>query len=290
MLDETLNQEEQSTTLTPENEGLKEDITQQPTEESAQKESNQSEADDIEKAAREHGWRPKEEFGDDDKWVNAKEFMYRRDLLDKLHNQNRMMKKMTEKVETYKKSIDNVEKIILQREELARKSEREVILRERREAIQNGDVEAVERLDEKMSHLKETPPPKNEPDIAPEVQDWVEKNSHWFNSKSEENKEMAEYATWVERSLKRNNPDISYEESLRHVDKEIRQRYPHRFRNPNLERKPAVESSNEYAPGKKSNFDRGKITAEMHQIAEKFVAKGLYKSKDEYFKEILQGN
>jgi hypothetical protein len=239
----------------------------------------------AEEEARKHGWRPKEEFEDQEKWVDAKEFLYRRDLMDKIHNQNRNMKRMTEELETYKRSIDNVEKIITRREELARKQEREVILRERREAIQNGDVEAVERLDEKIFNLNDSATKKEEPAIPLETQDWIKQHqSNWFNKNSVENIEMVEEAARIEKRIYQANPNVQVSDALQTIDKEMRRKYPHRFRNPNLDRKPEVEGTGEYAATKKPKYDQGKITPALNQIADQFVKKGLFKTKDEYYK------
>jgi hypothetical protein len=239
----------------------------------------------AEEEARKHGWRPKEEFENQEKWVDAKEFLYRRDLMDKIHNQSRNMKRMTEELETYKRSIDNVEKIITRREELARKQEREVILRERREAIQNGDIEAVERLDEKIFNLNESAGQKEEPAIPHETQDWIKQHqTNWFNKNSVENIEMMEEAARIEKRIYQANPNIQVSDALQTIDKEMRRKYPHRFRNPNLDRKPEVEGTGEYAATKKPKYDQGKITPALNQIADQFVKKGLFKTKDEYYK------
>jgi hypothetical protein len=256
-------------------------------EQSAQPESAPVQ-NNSEDEARKLGWRPKEEFDNPEKWVDAKEYLYRRELMDKIHNQNRNMKRMNEELETYRRSIENVEKIITRREELARQQERETVMRERREAIQNGDIEAVERLDEKISHLKDEPVKKTQPDLPPETRDWLKQHeSTWFNKNSLENIEMMDEAARIEERFCKYNPNTSVQDVLDTVEKEIRRKYPHRFKNPNLERKPEVEASGEYGSAKKSRIDMGKVTPALKTIAEQFVRKGLYKSADEYYKEFF---
>jgi hypothetical protein len=241
--------------------------------------------DSSEEEARKYGWRPKEEFENPDNWVGAKEFLYRRNLMDKIHNQSRALKRVNEELSTYKRSIDNVEKIITKREELARQQEREAILRERREAIQSGDVEAVERLDEKIFNLNESAAKKAEPEIPPETQDWIKQHqSNWFNKNSVENIEMMEEAARIEKRIYGAAPDTPVADALQMLEKEMRRKYPHRFRNPNLDRKPEVEGTGEYGATKKPKYDQGKITPALSKIAEQFVNKGLFKTKDDYYK------
>lgn len=240
----------------------------------------------VEEEARKEGWRPKEEFHDSENWVGAKEYLYRRKLMNKIHTQTTEMKRMNQELSIHRRNVENIEKVIMRREELAAQHERENIVRERREAIQNGDVEAVERLDEKISTLPSEIKKENAgPLIPPETQEWTKRHASWFNKNSEENTEMMEYAAWAEKHVYRNNPDIAVSDALREIEKEVRQKFPHRFRNPNVERRQEVESAGEYTAPRKNKIDQSKITPVLRDIAQQFVRKGLYKTTDEYYKD-----
>lgn len=246
---------------------------------------------DIEAEARQHGWKPKEEFDKDpDEWVDAKQFLKNRTYLDQIHSLRKSLNRANEKLDGYERSLNTVEQLITRREELARQQERDRILRERREAIQSGDVEMVERLDEHLEKMKEPLVPKKEQQLPPETRAWIEKHSsNWFNNKSLENIEMMEYASELEKRVFNINRNIRISDGLEMIEAEMRRKYPHRFENPNLDKPRAVESGADTGAtsNKKQKYDASKLDYVTRNVAHKLIKKGLYKNMDEYMKDYV---
>ena len=256
-------------------------------------------APDTEARARAQGWVPKEEFrGPADKWRDADEFVRRgEEELPILRERSRTLERKLAEIErensTRYQRLEKLTEAALTRQRHDLQSRYEAAMRD---AAATGDVQRYDQLRvqqyEAVSDFdKRTRPPvedqtQNDKNAAPAheqaaVEQWVEKNS-WFRSDEELN--MA--AQGVHMRLRRDKPGMSLSENLAEVAREVRRRYPDKFGS--QERDPAVvEGSAGRMPSGGTRRSAGlTLNAEERRIGERFVKEGLFKSLDEYAREL----
>lgn len=196
---------------------------------------------DYEQQARDSGWAPKDEYrGDPKLWVNAQEWVSRAPLLHKISQQSKEMKNMAKTNEAMAEMLKNLA-------ERANKDRANTILNQKRDAIEQGDVAAVEQYEKEYSEIlkeseaiaKKIP---NQPNIASETQEFLQRNSNWFNDKPE-NLPLTAYAKMIEGELMNTRPELSLEQRLLETERIVKDdpRYKSRFTNQNRDRAPMVE-------------------------------------------------
>ena len=115
------------------------------------------ESDPNEAAARADGWLPKDEYkGDPEKWVDPKTWVEKGPLLKRISSQSTHIKEL-------KKTVDAMAKHFTANVNHAVATKIAELKSQRTEAIKEGDVDKVEKLDAQNDKQKEvkadTPPP-----------------------------------------------------------------------------------------------------------------------------------
>lgn len=240
---------------------------------------------EIEQRALEMGWRPREEFdGIDDDFVDAKEFISRKPLYDKISQQSKQIKNVSKALDALK---DHYTKVQVTEYERAMKDLRA----QRREAFVQGDIDAVEKAEEQIkqaeqqfNEIKESAESikvDNEPVLNPVFINWKNRNP-WYESTGY----MREYADEVGRKLHTSGLEPS--EVLKEVEKAVRKEFPNKFRNPNKEDAPDVSSGRQASGTPKgakyqlteqernimNTLVRSKVMTEEQYIADLKKAKG----------------
>lgn len=206
-----------------------------PAQESAPEYSN------IEKQALEMGWRPKTEFsGDEDSFIDAKEFVNRKPLFDKIDSQGRALKSVTKALEEFKQHYGKMEEAAYNRALVALKAER-------KQAFSEGDGDKFETVDAQIKEVEkqaaalkvaQTQPAVQEEAISPEFQNWKARNP-WYESVGY----MTSFANDFGTQFAKSHPSIPPLEVLKEVEKAIRKEFPQKFTNPNKASAPGVENS-----------------------------------------------
>lgn len=196
--------------------------------------SNQEqEISQTEEKARSLGWRPKEEYEGEKRWVDADEFVERAELYDGIHKANRKAKKMEKVIETLMVHNREIEKAALQKA-------LEALRQEKVEAAKDNDVSKVVLVDEKIDEIKEkltttkadNPPASDTEEILAE---WKSENS-WFDESSPEfDEDMQAYANGLGSKLENQNPDWSSDKILSEVAKRTKKAFEWKFKNKNRE-------------------------------------------------------
>ena len=102
----------------------------------------------MEQKAMEMGWRPKDEFhGDEDDFIDAKEFVRRQPLFEKIEAQNKQIKNVTKALETFKQHYTKVEQAAVERALTMLKTQR-------KEALSDGDGDRFELLDDEIKKVE----------------------------------------------------------------------------------------------------------------------------------------
>lgn len=208
------------------------------TEEVKNEQVEQPEITSIEQRAIEMGWRPKEEFnGDEDDFIDAKEFVRRQPLFDKISKQSEQLRRVHESLNQFKLHYNQVEQSAYERAIRDLKAQQ-------KDAIKEGDLERYHELQEDIDAQKEQvqalkevqPEPVSTGETHPEFQAWTNRNP-WYTSTAY----MKAYADEVGVRLARQG--VAPAEVLKQVEKAVREEFPSKFRNSNKDTAPQLESS-----------------------------------------------
>lgn len=196
----------------------------------------ESRAEAIKVRAREGGWVSRKEWTDAGKsladWVPAKEFVGRESLFGRIREQKNeifnMRKEHSQQLAEIKKYIADMSTVEYNRalRELQTK---------RKEALQAGDIEKVETLQQEIDVTKEaskiikqeTKPVQQQQQIDPVVQQWI-KDNPWFNT----DPVLHEEAEQIGLGMAMKNPEMSRTnpgEILRQVTEKVKKLYPEKF-------------------------------------------------------------
>lgn len=196
----------------------------------------------IELRALDMGWRPKEDFdGDEDDFIEAKEFVRRKPLFEKIEHQNKQIKAVTRALDGLKEHFTKVRETEFNRALAALKAER-------KQALSDGDGDRFEQADDKIKEVEEdlasvkaiaheTPIEK---ELPQEFTNWVSRNS-WYNSTGYMRKFADDLGNRLGNEVKSGN--MTTAEVLKEVEKQVRKEFPQKFTNPNKADAPDVASS-----------------------------------------------
>lgn len=241
-----------------------------------------NEPSEIEIKARNAGWVPKEEFADDpDKWVDADEFVRRGPLFEKINAQSREMKRMREAMEALQLHHAKVK-------ETSYKEALAVLKAQKREAFTEGDPDKILAIEEKMDDLKEqqrsfeaqrareVAAPSQE--LHPEFKAFLDRNP-WYQAEAP----MKAFADTVGVELR--NSGMSPTEVLKKVEQKVREEFPHKFRNANRDKAPAVEGAGKGTGKAGSNAPAYQLTDEERRVMNTFVRQKIM-TEAEYIAEL----
>lgn len=222
------------------------DAVKNPPQEDTQVENKTPELTDVEKRAIEMGWKPRSEFdGEDDAFIDAKEFVRRAPLFEKIEHQSKQLKSL-------ERSIDALRQHYTAREEAAVQNAIKQLKEQRKEALSQGDGDAFEVLDEQIKIAEKEVDKINkleqkqiEPEIHPEFTQWTKRNS-WYTETGYMRKWADDYGTQLHQQGK------SPLEVLKEVEKAVRKEFPQKFTNPNKANAPDVETSGRGSGGSRS--------------------------------------
>lgn len=236
-----------------------------------------------EAAAKARGWKPKDEYrGRESDWVDAKGFLDRNASLKS--EVEELRERVAAQEETYAQRLKRIEAA----NERIIQVDRERLIRElrqaKRAAAEIGDLGEFDRLeteedkyyariaqDERREREQEQPQPKA-PDLLPETQDWIRRNS-WFN----ESKAMQAIALGFYEEANEGMPSARDEgRRLAYVDRKMAEVYPQKFGNAN--RSNSVEGGNRGMSAPKTV----NLTQEERAACRRFIAKGIIKDEAEY--------
>lgn len=234
--------------------------------------------------ALDQGWVPKEDFqGDPERFVDYGEFVRRGELFRKIEGQSKEMKDMKRALQAMAKHNADIAKVEYER---ALKDLRS----QKREAIAEGDADRVVDVDEQIDLVKEQQKQLQQQQIEqvrqdvinPEFAAWTAKNQ-WYDN----DRRMRSFADNLGVQLAQEG--LSPTEVLKEVEKEVKQRYPEKFRNPNRDKPGAVEGVS--ARANTGNRDSGPdMSDEQKRIMDTIVKSGAL-TKEEYLKQFkaIQG-
>jgi len=237
--------------------------------------------DPIETKALEMGWRPKEEFdGPEEDFIDAKEFVRRKPLFDKIETQSKEIKAVRKAIEALKEHYS-------QREEAAVNSALRKLKEARKEAIENADgtnFEAIDteikRVEAEQVRLKQIQEVDTQPEIHPEFNAWTNRNP-WYS-------EVGYMRNWADdfgTKLHRANPELTPSQVLKKVEEAVRKEFPQKFTNPNKANAPDVENGKTGSRGSsKADSLESQLDDRSRKIMNDLVRSGTL-TKEQYLKQ-----
>jgi hypothetical protein len=247
------------------------------------------EPDKVETLAKEFGWNPNYE-GEDA--ISAEDFIRNtKGVNDAL---NRTVKSLKKEVSAVKAGVDAVKRSAeeAQKQKIAQlKTEIEDLKSKRREAIEDGRVDDVEALDDKIDSRKEAMAKKPEPNgPPPEFHEWLSQNS-WY----ETNAEMQRYTDALIdvpelKALQVASPRKFFEK----ITEKVKEIFPEEFEDkkpeePSTPQTPPVASGKQRGRPPKKKFTAKDLSYAERRVGSDFVAQGLFKSIDDYAQKLREG-
>lgn len=193
----------------------------------------------IEQKALDMGWRPREEFnGSDDDFIDAKEFVRRAPLFEKIEGQSKEIKSVKRALEALNQHYTKVRETEFDR---ALKALEEA----KAQAVEDADGAAVVKLDkqiraaeaglEEVKQASQRPIVEDSPQVPPEFAAWENKNP-WYKS-------VKYMRVWAdELGVQLSSQGLSPREVLKKVEQAVREEFPDKFINKNKASAPDVES------------------------------------------------
>lgn len=228
---------------------MSDEITQNTPSEPTEVTQTPVEYSDVEKRAMDMGWVPKDQYnGDPERWKSAEVFLALDEPIKRIESQSKELKAVRKALEALQEHHSKVR-------ENEYKRAMEDLKAARRQAYQDGDLDRVEALEERIDEFKQQAEEikqtgkieiEPEPTVHPEFQHWLNRNP-WYTSY----KHMAAFADDI--GLKLNAQGLSRQEVLKRVEEEVRKEFPNKFRNPNKDSAPSVESSTAKRGGSKAS-------------------------------------
>lgn len=237
----------------------------------------------IEERALEMGWRPREEFsGDDDDFIDAKEFVRRKPLFDKIESVSRESKTLRKALDSLKTHYTKV------RETEYQKALRD-LKQEQKQALADGDVDRFYAIEdeqklveqEKAVFLEEQQQIQTQaPTIHPEFAAWVSRNG-WYETQPH----MQAFADQVGSRLQGavRSGSMTTAQVLKEIEKAVREEFPTRFRNANKDKPSAVEGSTR---GSSSVSSKEPILTDQERQIMNTLVRGGHMTKEQYIADL----
>jgi hypothetical protein len=235
---------------------------------------------EIEVQASEYGWKPETEFranpaNEGKKWRTAEDFMDRKPLLDKIETYSRKVKDLEKGLNALAQHNQKISEQAYERALADLKAER-------RAALEEGDLVKAEDLKDRMDMVKQQAAQTKSiiptAPTNPAFDEWVANNS-WYN----EDRKARALADGIAQNLVeqgiRNPAEI-----FATVEREVRETFPNKFRNPRKDAAPFTEAGNKKAPTK----EKFELTPEEERIMNTIIRSGAPLSRDDYIKQIRE--
>ncbi len=247
-----------------------------------------SQSPNYQEEASKMGWKPQEEWvGNPDDWVDAKEYVARGEFFDRIKNlsssNKRLEKKLSKIEENYKVLSEHHQRV----SEAAYSKALKDLKAQRREALDTGDYDSVDEIEEMIDDLKKEDPKLKEkntaPELHPEVEEWIENNSEWYRK----DPILTGAADALAMSIVSKNPNAGPKEVLEQVTKTLKEEFPNKF---GLNKRSSVVEPGESSYNGKVN-SKPKVTArnlnpQQREIGKQLVSDGAIKDLDTYAQEL----
>lgn len=236
--------------------------------------------DEHEQEALEQGWKSKEEFlaegGKEEDFKSARQFLKDTELFKRIETLNKELKSTRATLTALKGHYEKVR-------ETEFRHALNTLKAQKKQALDNGDSDAVIEIDERIDQVKETQRAQavqqqvNSNQVHPAFEAWVRDNN-WYATDSE----LQDFADNIGRSYAKANPSIDPLEVLKYVSGRVKKAYPDKFKN---ERRTAPSAVESVRPASKAKSDDYELSEMELRVMNKLVAGG-HTTKEKYIAEL----
>lgn len=210
----------------------------------------------VELKAMEMGWRPKEEFhGDEEDFVDAKEFVGRKPLFDKIESVSREAKSTRKALEALQTHYTKVKETEFQ-------NALKELKQARSQALVDGDAEKFNAIDEDLENIAREKDQfmtdqrnikvQDEPSVHPEFAQWIARNS-WYETQPHMHAFAEQVGARLQGAVRAGT--MTPQQVLKEIEKSVREEFPNRFRNANKDKPGATESPSRSGSTQKSSAE-----------------------------------
>ncbi len=243
-------------------------------------EGTEEQISEIERRALEMGWRPKADFdGDEVDFIDAKEFVRRKPLFDKIEHQSRELKEVKKVLRSLQDHHIKVKETEFQRAV-------DFLKAQKRQAYEDGDTDKIIELDDQIADMRAQKAAQSKSvDVAdqakqihPDFAAWVNANP-WYA----QDKTLRAFADTLGVSHAQDYPDKTPQEVLQFVQKEVKRAFKDKFENPN-KNKPAAVDGGTSSTKVGSSGSKFQLSADEERVMKQFERGGIF--NDKYTKEM----
>lgn len=229
----------------------------------------------VQEQALSQGWVPKDDYkGDPEKWVDAAEFLRRGELFAKIEHQNRELKDV-------KRALQEITKLHRQVSEVEYQRALATLKAQKKEALENGDANAVIEADEAIDAVKEhqraaqqAPQVEASGETHPEFVEWKTKNA-WYENDPDLN-------AWANGLAPRYvSQGLTPAQVLQKLSEEVKVKFPNKFQNPRQNRPSAVEGGG----SRSSSSSSFQLSPEERRVMNTFVRQGVM-TEEQYIADL----
>lgn len=220
---------------------------------------------EVETLATEIGWR-----SDGD--LNAKDYILKsRDIQDTMRDHIKTQKQQLGDLGSTVAELKTHNERVYRAEIKQKDAEIKSLKKERNEAIEEGDVEKVDELDEQINGLKEEIVEETAPiPVSKDFGEWAKKNE-WYKN----DQEMADYADTIADQ----NPGAPFKRVAALVELKVKEMFPDKFKSKKIIPPPSpVESGGKRIAAAK--FTKSDLTDSQKDIMSRFVKQGIMTEKN----------
>lgn len=210
-----------------------------------------------EQRAMEHGWVPKEEWsGNPDEWIPANVFNMRGEFFSRISKDKTKIAELTQTVDAL---VEHNKKIF----DAAYKKAIDDLKREKKQALEEGDNQAVLDIDDKIEELREDTE-KQKKELEERVQtarqqqsnpvfdSWHAHNS-WYMQDSVATAYANEVASDINRAAQVAGVQPDYNKLLSEVGRKVRQKFPEKFGRTSTKTDPVEPGGETTTPTRSTN-------------------------------------
>lgn len=242
-----------------EKQGIKSEPEAEKVEEAAVEQSSESGLTEFEKEQQSKGWNP-------DGPKSAEEWARNEPLYEEIKTRGREIKQLKKTLDSMKSVLDKQEQVAYQKALADLRQEREV-------AIQRGDINRVNQLEQQATSIPVPPP------IAiPAVEDFRERHNEWLEGTSFGEIKMQKYAQQRDSELM--SRGLSPEKHMQVLEEDIKATFPAYFGVKEKPKSQAVEGGSDsgVVSSSKKRFTKKDLNPEQRDVLRNFEK---YKTMDE---------
>lgn len=239
----------------------------------------------YETKAKELGWRPETEWeGDPSDWVDAKEFVGRQKLYDRIHS---LKNDIVAQRKSFEQDMNVIKQYVQNMSEIEYKKAVADIKAQRKEAVKDANVEEVERLDTELEDLTKTraaAPVQQTQTPSVIFQAWVDQNQ-WYATDSQLREDADSIG--VAYALK-HRATKTEQEVMDYVSAQIKRMYPEKFQTKSAPKAPAVEGTNAGGVRTAKGLVERDLTEDQVRVMNTLIKRIPGFTKEKYLKDLTE--